>query len=185
MKPAWGGRATASRRAWLEESWLNCFSTLFIRMCRKSIGAHKHPALATRSIRLWHHPEDLEGQHLGSPSMFINSITAWQWKKLPSAWSHPLPGERFINPVFLCRIIFLLRKSGKTELHFWTKNVICWNRVLQTVESRGFKEISRLCNEPLPAPAGSYGIFYSGTHRGYLKAFFARAPRITSNKLPT
>lgn len=176
MKPFWGGRTTASRRAWLEESWLNCFSSLFIRMCRESIGVNKHPALATRSIMLRHHPEDLEGQHLGSLSIFINSITAGQWKKFPPAWSHPLPGARFINPVFLCRIIFLLRKSGMTELHFWTKNVSCWNRVLWTDENRGFKEISGLCNEPLPAPTGLYGIFLLWNALGIPQSPLCKSP---------
>lgn len=127
-------------------------------MCQKSVWVHKHPAPATRSIKLWRHPEDLEGQHLGCLAIFINSITAWQWKKLSPAWSHPLPGEIFRNPVFLCRIIFLLRKSGKTELHFWTKSVSCWNRVSQTDESRGFIEIFGLYNEPLPMGFSTLGI---------------------------
>lgn len=67
---------------------------------------------------LWHHPEDLEGQHLESLSIFINSITAWQWKKLPPACSHPLPGERFRNPGFLCRIILFTQKIRKEWVAF-------------------------------------------------------------------
>lgn len=74
--------------------------------------------------------------------------------KLPPAWSHPLPDKRFRNPVFLYRSPFLLRKPGKNELHFWTKNLSCWNRVLWTTESRAFKETSVLWNELPSAPVG-------------------------------
>lgn len=148
--------------------------------------------------------EQISTLHL-QPGASCRGITQriWKdstWKAFPylSIPSQRDSGKSFHQPVlihsqgkdleildFYAGSYFLLRKSGKSELHFWTKNVSCWNRVQWTGESRGFKEIPGLCNEPPPAPAGSYGIFYSGTHWGYLKALFARPLKITqTNFLP-
>lgn len=45
-------------------------------------------------------------------------------------------------------------QNRKTCVAFQTKNLSCWNGVLRTDESQGFKEISGLWKEPLSAAVG-------------------------------
>ena len=72
MKPARGGRATASSRTWLAESWLNYFCSLFIGVWWEGKGAYKYPAPAARSKQVWH--------HLGCLSILTNPIVVCLWK---------------------------------------------------------------------------------------------------------